>query len=169
MLLKRLILAIPLAIGWTIYTAQPNIGNIVLGYLFSFIVLSGIGVSGETFNLKNIPRQVLTIIAYVIFLAYEVLIAGVTVARIALSPTLPINPGLTKVNTQDETENPVVSAISAHGITITPGELVVDYEETTEDGVLMIVHSLQLDKSKPNLDSDQTRRLKSIKGILGYD
>lgn len=169
MLLKRLILAVPLAIGWTIYTAQPSIGNVLVGYVFSVLVLAAIGVKGETFRLKNIPLQVVILILYVLFLAYEVLLAGLTVARITLTPSLPINPGMAKINTQDETENPVISAISAHGITITPGEMVVDFEEITDDGVLMIVHSLQIEKSISSLNDDQTSRLKSIKGILGYD
>ena len=73
------------------------------------------------------------------------------------------------VNTQDETENELISAVSAHGITITPGELVVDFEETDEEGVMMIVHSLNLDTSGQSLDEDQSMRLARIKGILGHD
>lgn len=169
MLLKRLFMAVPLTIGWLIYTSQLTPGNVVVGYVFSFAVLVAFGFKGETFKLQNIPRQLVNIVIYVLFLSYEVLMSGLTVARIALSPSLPINPALAKINTQDETENPVISAISAHGITITPGELVVDFEETGDDGVLMIIHSLEMDKSAPNLNTDQTKRLKRIKGMLGYD
>jgi len=169
MLLKRLILAIPLAIGWTIYTAQLSIGNIILGYVFSFIVLLAIGVRGDTFNLTNIPRQIFYFTAYILFLSYEVLISGLQVARITLMPSLPIDPGVTRINTQDKTENPVISAISAHGITITPGELVVDFEETSEDGILMVIHSLNITNSESSLDSAQSTRLQRIKGMLGYD
>ena len=147
MLIKRLFIAIPLTIGWIIYTSQITPGNFVVGYLFSFAVLVAIGFKGETFNLKNMPLQIANTIAYVFLLSLDVLMAGLTVARITLSPSLPIKPALVKVNTQDETENPVISAISAHGITITPGELVVDFEETNADGVLMIVHTLDIDES----------------------
>lgn len=167
MLLKRLIVAIPLAIGWTIYTAQLSIGNILLGYVFSFGVLVAVGVRGDTFHLKNIPRQIIYLIGYILFLAYEVLMAGLQVTRIILMPSLPIDPSITHINTQDETENPVISAISAHGITITPGEIVVDFEETSDDGILMVIHSLNIAKSAPNLDNNQTIRLQRIKGILG--
>lgn len=169
MMMKRLVVAVPLALGWTIYTAQITLGNIILGYIFSVAVLSAIGARGDNFNLKNVPMQLVNTIMYILLLALEVLKAGIEVTRIALSPSLPIDPDIAKVNTQDETENPVISAISAHGITITPGELVIDFEETHEDGVLMIVHSLNMKESNPTLDSDQTRRLKRIKGILGYD
>lgn len=164
---KQLILAIPLTIGWTIYTAQLSIGNIILGYVFSFIVLVAIGVRGETFNLTNIPQQMKSLIQYILFLSLEVLKSGLQIARIILMPSLPIDPGITVINTQDETENPIISAISAHGITITPGELVVDFEETSDDGILMVIHSLNIENSAPTLENDQTVRLQRIKGILG--
>ena len=167
MLFKRLLLAIPLAIGWTIYTAQLSIGNVILGYVFSFIVLVAIGVRGDTFNLNNIPRQIAYFLAYILFLGYEVLISGLQVAKIILTPGLPIEPDTVLINTQDETENPIISAISAHGITITPGELVVDFEETSDDGVLMVIHSLNIKNSVTKLDDDQTVRLQRIKGMLG--
>lgn len=165
--IKRLILSIPLTMGWIIYTGQANIGNIVLGYIFSFAVLLAVGFRGENFALKNIPRQTVNLVIYVLRLGYEVLISGLTVTRLTLTPSLPIKPDMAKVKTQDETRNPVISAISAHGITITPGELVVDFEENEEEGVIMIVHSLHMDQSVHTLDSDQTTRLEQIKGILG--
>lgn len=169
MLFKRLILAIPLALGWTIYTAQLSVGNIILGYVFSFIVLVAVGVRGDTFNIRNLPRQVFYVIAYTLFLSREVLISGLQVARITLMPSLPIEPGMTHINTQDKTENPVISAISAHGITITPGELVVDFGETSSDGLLMVIHSLNITNSASKLDNDQSTRIQRIKGMLGYD
>lgn len=119
--------------------------------------------------MRSAPRQIYNLIAYIMFLASEVLVAGVKVSRIVLSPSLPINPGISAVNTQDKSEDELISAISAHGITITPGELVVDFEETSEDGVMMIVHSLNSDASSQSLDDDQHIRLQRIKGILGHD
>lgn len=166
-LIKRLILAVPLAIGWTIYTAQLTPGNILLGYVFSFIVLIAVRVRGDMFQLSNIPRQLFYTVAYLLFLSKEVLISGLQVARITLMPSLPIDPGIVSINTQDKTENDVISAISAHGITITPGELVIDFENTPDDGILMVVHSLNISKSAFTLDNDQTIRLRRIKGILG--
>ena len=166
---KVLILALPLAIGWTIYTAQPTPGNFLLGYLFSVSVLIATGIRGESIRIRNAPRQLYNLIAYTLYLASEVLSAGLKVSRLILMPSLPINPGISSVNTQDNTESELISAVSAHGITITPGELVVDFEETHEEGVKMIVHSLNLDASGQSLDDEQRRRLMRIKGILGHD
>lgn len=162
-------MALPLAIGWTVYTAQPTPGNFLLGYLFSIIVVAATGRRGDSFRLRNAPRQIYNLLAYTIYMASEVLVSGIKVSRIVLTPSLPIEPGIAIVNTQDKSEDELISAISAHGITITPGELVVDFEETSADGVLMIVHSLNFDASKQSLDDDQRRRLMRIKGILGHD
>ena len=166
---KRIVLALPLAIGWTIYTAQPTPGNFLLGYIFSVVVLMATGLKGDSVNLRNAVLQIYNLLAYVLFLSKEVLVSGVQVARIIISPSLPIDPGVTRVKTQDDDKSALISAVSAHGITITPGELVVDFEERPDQGVLMIVHSLTISESGQRLDQDQSLRLKRIKGILGHD
>lgn len=169
MSIRIMIMALPLAIGWTIYTAQPTPGNFLLGYVFSILVLVATGLRGESLRLRNAPLQLYNLVAYTVYLATEVLRAGITVSRMILSPSLPINPGISRVKTHDETQSELISAISAHGITITPGELVVDFAETREDGVVMIVHSLNTELSGQRLDEDQKKRLARIKGILGHD
>lgn len=166
---KAMLLALPLAFGWTIYTSQPTPGNFLLGYLFSVAVVMATGLRGESMRLRNAFRQIYSLLAYVAFLAYEVLISGMNVARVVLGPTLKIDPGFTLVNTGDKREDELVSAMSAHGITITPGELVVDFQESQEDGVMMIVHSLNKPDSAESLDREQAIRLKRIRGILGHD
>ena len=169
MLIKRIILALPLALGWMIYTAQPTAGNLLLGYALSVMVLMATGIRGEHFHLQSAPRQLYNLLAYIVFLAGEVLLAGLQVAWITLKPSLPIDPGLSSIKTQDPSRSALISAISAHGITITPGELVVDFDESDADAVLMIVHSLNISASSERLDADQSKRLRRIKGILGYD
>ena len=165
---KRLVMALPLALGWTIYTAQPTPGNFLLGYFVSLVAVGATSFSGESFRLKNPPRQLYNLISYTLYMASEVLLAGIGVARIILSPSLPIKPGMSRVDTQDSSSSELISAASAHGITITPGELVVDFDESA-DGVAMIVHSLNIDESAPKLDADQGTRLRRIREILGYD
>ncbi|MCY3781226.1 MAG: Na+/H+ antiporter subunit E [Chloroflexi bacterium] len=166
---KAVALALPLAFGWTIYTAQPTPGNFLLGYLFSIVGILATGMRGDSLKIRNAFLQVYNLLAYILYMAKEILVAGLNVARIVLSPNMPIKPGISIINTGDEAEDELISAISAHGITITPGELVVDFQETRDVGVLMIVHSLNTDESESNLERDQQMRLKRIKGILGHD
>ena len=166
---KSLVMALPLAIGWTIYTAQPTPGNFVLAYIFSLVVIMATGQRFDNFHLRNAPLQLYNLIAYVLFLANEVLVSGLKVALIVLAPELKISPDTTELNTFDESKNDLISAISAHGITITPGELVVDFKETNGQGATMIVHSLTSEASAERLENEQRLRLKRIKGILGHD
>ena len=166
---KTLVMALPLAIGWTIYTAQPTPGNFLLAYVLSLVVILATGQRGDNFRLRNLPLQLYNLIAYVLFLANEVLVSGVKVALIVLAPNLKISPGTTELSTFDESRNDLISAISAHGITITPGELVVDFKEANGQGATMIVHSLTSEASAERLEEDQRLRLKRIKGILGHD
>lgn len=166
---KAMVMAFPLAIGWTIYTAQPTPGNFLLAYVFSLVVLVATGQRGDSLRLRNAPLQIYNLVAYVLFLAYEVLVSGVKVALIVLAPELKIRPGTTELSTFDESHNELISAVSAHGITITPGELVVDFKESTAEGATMIVHSLIKEKSAQRLEHDQRLRLKRVKGILGHD
>ena len=166
---KAMVMALPLAIGWTIYTAEPTPGNFLLAYVFSLVVIVATGQRGEGFRLRNAPLQIYNLIAYVLFLAYEVLVSGVKVALVVLAPELKISPGTTELSTFDESQNELISAVSAHGITITPGELVVDFNETSEGTATMIVHSLNVETSSKRLERDQQARLRRIKGILGHD
>ncbi|MXX49846.1 MAG: hypothetical protein F4Z39_02150 [Chloroflexi bacterium] len=165
---KRLVMALPLALGWTTYTAQPTPGNLLLGYIFGIAAVSATSFHGDSFRLKNPLRQLYNLLIYTLYMAREVLLAGIDVARIILSPSLPIKPGLSRVATQDSTQSELISAISAHGITITPGELVVDFDESPA-GVIMIVHSLNIEEAAQALAADQQTRLRRILGILGYD
>ena len=164
-----MVMALPLAIGWTIYTAQPTPGNFLLAYVLSLLVITATGQRGDSFRLRNAPLQIYNLIAYVLFLAFEVLVSGVKVALVVIAPDLKIRPGTTELSTFDESQNELISAVSAHGITITPGELVVDFKESAGEGATMIIHSLNLDFSAKRLEQDQRLRLKRIKGILGHD
>ena len=166
---KAAVLAMPLAFGWTIYTAQPTPGNFLLGYLFSIVGVQATGLRGDSLKIRNAFGQMYNLFAYIMYMAKEILVAGLKVARIVLSPSMPIDPGISVVNTGDKDQDELISAISAHGITITPGELVVDFQDTSDDGVLMVVHSLNMAISKKHLEHDQAMRLKRIKGILGHD
>lgn len=166
---KAAALALPLAFGWTIYTGQPTPGNFLLGYFISMLGIQATGLKGDSIKIRNAVRQLYNLLAYMAFMAGEVLVAGLNVARIVLSRNMPIDPGISKINTGDKDEDELISAISAHGITITPGELVVDFQETRDEGILMIVHSLNVASSENNLEQDQAIRLTRIKGILGHD
>lgn len=56
-----------------------------------------------------------------------------------------------------------MAALSAHGITVAPGELVVDFE----DSHIMLVHCLDAEEAAKSIFEAQARRLRLFERILG--
>lgn len=169
----RLILsALPLAVVWMILVQNITPQGFVVGYIFGVAVLllvrQNVRTERETttVNPLKLPGQIFALAWYIVSLSWAVVVSGVHVAWQVIQPEMPIKPDLQTLDTQDETGNPVIAALTAHSITITPGELVVDFEE---DGRTMIVHSLNIDTSTPEkLETDQTNRLRLFKRIFGH-
>jgi multicomponent Na+:H+ antiporter subunit E len=67
------------------------------------------------------------LVRYLAILAADVVKSGIGVARIVLDPALPIKPGIITIPSCCESE--LGSALSAHALSITPGELVIGIDE----------------------------------------
>jgi len=65
--------------------------------------------------------------AYWLWLAKEVVKSSLDVARIVLSPSLPISPEIVRINASSD--QPLDQAILANSITLTPGTLALDVHE----------------------------------------
>jgi multicomponent Na+:H+ antiporter subunit E len=78
----------------------------------------------------------LATVQYIFILLVDIMRNGLQVARIVLTPSLPIKPGIITIPSHCDTE--LGTALTAHAITVSPGELVV---EVGEDGT-MYTHCL---------------------------
>ncbi|MGJ3239747.1 MAG: Na+/H+ antiporter subunit E [Anaerolineae bacterium] len=171
-----LVLTIPMAVLWMIFAQQFTIEGFIVGVIFGFAILLVIR-SNTSFdegdgdvNLARIPSQVIALVIYIVGLTIDVVLSGVDVAGKVLQPTMPIKPGTQTISTQDPTNTSLVSALSGHSITITPGEMVVDYGKDEHGNITMLVHTLDQNSStREKLERDQTKRLRLILRILGKD
>lgn len=175
-MLTTLVLTIPMALLWMIFAGQLSFEGFVVGYIFGFAILmlvrsnTSFDEDGEPTRITRIPSQIFALIVYVFKLSFDVLLSGIDVAVKVLQPNMPIEPGTYTISTQDDTNNAVVSALSAHSITITPGELVIDFNEDDDGNTTMLVHTLDKNASKlEKLETDQQERLGLIQRILGLD
>ena len=175
-MLINIIYTVPMALLWMIFARQFSIEGFIVGSVFGFAILMVIRINtsfeeeDEAVQLTRIPSQLIALMIYIFRLTVDVILSGVDVARKVLDPKMPINPGTYTIKTQDETNNATISALSGHSITITPGELVIDYGEDEHGNTTMLVHTL--DKEASNLDKlekDQRKRLSLIRQILGKD
>jgi multicomponent Na+:H+ antiporter subunit E len=141
---------------WLMYlalTANLEAGNLVLGLL----IASGLTLvvqprRGRT-DLRRLPRAILALGRYLLIVVYDVISSGLAMAHIILDPTLPIRPGIIAIPSGCSSE--LATALSAHAITLAPGEMVI---EISDDGV-MYVHTLDVtDAADYVADAQRLRR-----------
>lgn len=171
-MIQTLILSFGLAIAWVVLSNQPDLTSLLVGFIFGLAIMllvrTNTGYDGgkRRINILRLPLQLILAFIYGLMLAIDVVRSGVDVAWRVMKPTVDINPGVHRISTGDETKNPVVAAISAHSITITPGEMVIDFE--SDDESTMVIHVLDKESSsEEKLKTEQARRLKRIRGVLG--
>lgn len=167
-----LILSLMLAPVFVVLTGHYTWGTALIGWLLSLLALR-LG-RAQQYNLRvtRVASQGIALLQYILILALDIFWSSVNVARLVLNPKMPIQPGIVKISTQDvpssSHDTDLVTALSAHWITITPGQFVIDIEKTDEE-TFMYIHNLHLDAQLPTIHDEQTRRLKLIRKVLGYD
>ena len=84
------------------------------------------------------PEAIWATLLYLLFFFKELMKANLRLAKIVLSPSLPINPGFVKVRTK--LKSPMGRLLLANSITLTPGTLTVEME-----GEWLYVHWVTMD------------------------
>ncbi len=112
-------------------TGNLQLSNIVLGALVATVATLLLRPQPGRMDLRRLPAAIWATIRYIAILASDVVKSGIWVARIVLDPKLPIQPGIVAIPSGCTSE--LGMALSAHALSITPGELVIGIGE---DGVL---------------------------------
>ena len=112
-------------IVWLGFTTTFQVQEVLTGLLVSFLLalitydtFTGWGFKG--IKLSNIWWS----IVYIFNFLWLMLKANLNVARIVLTPKLPINPGIVEFETK--LTNPYAKMVLANSITLTPGTFTVD-------------------------------------------
>lgn len=126
-----ILLAIYLAL-----TGNLQFSNIVLGTLVAAVAAVLVRPQPGRTDLRRLPAAAWAIVRYVAILAADVVKSGIGVAAIVLDPALPIRPGIIAI--PSGCCNELASALSAHALSVTPGELVIGIDD---DG-MMYTHCL---------------------------
>lgn len=141
---------------WILYlalTASLELSNIVLGALVAALAALLLRPVRQPMGLQYLPGAVWALAKYTVILLWELIVSGLQVAHIVLSPSLPIKPGIIAIPSGTDSE--LATALSAHSISVTPGELVV---EISDDGVLY-THVLDVTQSEAaRLNAQEQRR-----------
>ena len=102
----------------------------------------------------RVPRAILAMIQYLGILIYDIFKGGIMVARSVWSRNLKIQPSIIAIPSGCESE--LSTALSAHAISIAPGELVVeiDTDGVMYTHVLDVTHSAEYQEQAQNMRSE---------------
>ena len=117
-------------------------GDVVVIGLIAALVITVVFRGDLAFlaELRATPRAFVTALLYFFYFAKELVKANLAVARIVLSPALPLTPGIVKVRTRLRSR--VGRLLLANSITLTPGTLTVEL-----DGEWLYVHWVSVDSA----------------------
>lgn len=162
-MLRKIIIALVLALMWVLITARATLESFVLGFVLGLAIVYLL--EGRD-TAKRAPISLPHIIAtlrYGLVLLRQIIVSDILVIRRILAPQQPPNSGLVEVDVISQRD--VISALSAHAITSAPGSFVVEF---TQDGQRMMVHAI--DKSlHDTLDDEQEARAQLCERMLGHE
>lgn len=150
---------IPLWVLYLLLTVNLEISNLIVGLLVAGSIALLLQPSQRKMNWRTLPDALLATVQYILILLWDLALSGVQVARIILL-NQPINPGIIAIPSGCDSE--LGTALSAHAITVTPGEMVV---EISNDGT-MYTHCLEVEKAADYMARAQEMRLRLLQRIF---
>ena len=151
--MTRLWLMIPLFLVYLALTSNLAWNNLLVGLVVAAGLSWVLRPSPRPIQWRRLPTALLAVMRYLLVLLVDLITSGVQVARIVLDPKLPIQPGVVAIPAGCESE--LATALSAHAVSLTPGELVVEIDE---DGV-MYTHCLDATRAAEYVaEAQQMRR-----------
>ena len=110
---------------WLAFTSTFVLPEVITGVVVSLIIAIYNFNNFTEIGLKSFsPKRILYIIQYLFVFLWALVISNLNVARIVLSPKLPINTGIVVFETKLKTD--FARLVLANSITLTPGTFTID-------------------------------------------
>jgi multicomponent Na+:H+ antiporter subunit E len=134
--------------------------NIVVGFLLAVGSAWLLQPQRRTLAWRRLPGAVFALLYYLLYLLWDLIQSGFQVAQIVLRPQIAIDPGIVAIPSGTDSE--LATALSAHAISVTPGELVVEIDE---EGV-MYTHMLDVSVAVERVEEAQQLRRSLLRRIF---
>lgn len=109
---------------WLLLSGHYDLFHLLLG-VFSVLLVIVINRDGNPIEgVENVPIKIRRLLAYLPWLAKEMIKSSLHVARVVLSPRMPIDPMMVRFKSNQP--NDFARVILANSITLTPGTLTVE-------------------------------------------
>ena len=141
-------------------TANLEWRNLILGALVALIATALTPSRRRPLRWRRLPGAVLALARYLAILGKDLVLGGYQTARIVLDPKLPLRPGVAAIPSGCESE--LATALSAHAITLAPGEMVIEIDE---QGV-MYTHMLDTSQAAESVAEAQRLRRDLLRKIF---
>ena len=160
--MTTLFYALVLALVWVAIVGTPTPWVFGIGFAGGLAVVALLRPPPLRIQLRHLPGQLVALLKLVASLYRDILLSGLTVTRQILSRDMRLKTGIVAISTKDAKHDPLILALSANYITLTPGELVV----AVRDDHMMYVHCLDVDASAAVIEAAQAKRLGLLRRIL---
>ncbi len=148
-------LTLTLYVLWLLLSGHTDPLMLALGLGSSLLVVV-IAVRMEVIDRESHPLHLtLKLPAYWVWLGWEIVKSNLAVARLILTPSLPISPTVVKVRASQSSE--LGQVIYANSITLTPGTVSMDLENGRIE-----VHALTASMARELEGGDMDRRVSRL-------
>ena len=138
-----------LLLVWILLNGNLAADTLLIGVVASFAIVWFLRESLSFLSsFRATPGALVAAIRFVLYFLRELVRANIALARIVLSPSLPIRPGIVKVRTRLQSR--VGRLLLANAITLTPGTLTVELE-----GEWLYVHWVSIESDDIDLATDR--------------
>lgn len=126
-----------LALAWMLLYGEFSPLNFAFGFILGYVVLT---VAGGPFKAAGYLRRVRTVISFLLYFAWQLVLANMRVAYYVLVPGHRMRPAIVAVPI--ELQSDVEISLLANLITLTPGTLTLDVSDNRR---VMYVHTVYID------------------------
>lgn len=152
--MRIVLFTVTLFIYWLALSGHYEWWLVAFGAVLSVLVVAfAVGkqiTDVEGFPFELIPRGLI----YWPWLLWQILLSGLRVTRLILSPSLPISPTLVKVNARQDSSVGLVTY--ANSITLTPGTISI---EASERGHCIWVHAIEREGAEGFQDDEMNAQV----------
>jgi multicomponent Na+:H+ antiporter subunit E len=159
---SRFQIALPLLLVYLALSHKPG-DNLLPNLVFGALLALGVSLlfpSLRPFNWSRIVPFLTGLFQYAGLVIVDMFKSAINVGKLVLDPKLPIQSGIVAVDSGCQSE--LATALSAHAITLTPGEMVIAMDEKGT----MYIHTLEIGRSAEYAENAQALRRNLLSKIV---
>jgi multicomponent Na+:H+ antiporter subunit E len=147
-----------LALAWTALQGQLSLMNLIVGYGLGYVVLQ-ILTRGGALPARYVGK-VGSFVGLLLYLAYELVLANVTLAIDVVRPNRTMRPAVVRLPLDVTSDGEIL--MFAALLNLTPGSLALDISEDRRTFYVHVMHMVTPEQSRAEMKQGFERRVKRL-------